>query len=305
MTTPTLAARTQRVSAPMNSRPEDLPALTRFVHTELPQAWIAAPSDRIACGNGLLCKASVPVAQCWANAESLREWMARRGHLKFAATAWIGRRPRLDQPTLWITDNWSGGYFHWIAEALCRLEMTGCHYDLRDLTLVLPTKYRRRRFVLESLKMFDIGHVHFLGEFERARCTRMIVPSHVAPSGSFREEILDRLRHRVIQYAESQPRRLSMTSDRVYLSRAKAGRRIVVNETELTPILKRHGFDILVPEDMDWITQIQVLSQASTLVSNHGAALTNMIAMRPVDQFLKCDNARERRRTAFSPWRQR
>lgn len=276
-----LAKRSQRVAFPANLDPQDRPALSQWVSTDLPPATLSSIEDLEAHGSGLLFQAGMTRMECWANEESRHHWLYRHGRLKLTVTRPLGRRSVTERPTLWITDNWSGGYFHWIAEALCRLEMAAMVCDLSEHTLILPAKYRRRPFVAETLEMFDLGEIRYLGEFERIRCARMTLPSHVAPSGNFREEILDRLRDRILQHISHRSDALAVEPQRIYLSRAKAGRRRIANESELLPILRDHGFKVVAPEDLDWPTQMRCIAGASCLISNHGAALTSMIAMQP------------------------
>ena len=270
-----LPARSQSVRGPVDQDPDDAEALTRFIDDNLAAASVAMDRDLLACSNGLLCEGDDPISQCWANEKSKEKWISRRGRLKYSASKWLGRRQTLNRPSLWITDNWSRGYFHWICEALCRLELTAMSCDLSEYTLVLPTKYRRSAFVAKTLAMYDLGDVRYLDQFERLKCTRMTLPTLGIQSGNFREEILHRLRDRVLKYAGDRRE----GKQRIYFSRAKAGRRCIVNESDLIPILKRFGFQIRIPEEIEWSAQIRILSDASHFVSNHGAALTNMIAM--------------------------
>ncbi|MBK7706923.1 MAG: glycosyltransferase family 61 protein [Acidobacteria bacterium] len=69
--------------------------------------------------------------------------------------------------------------------------------------------------------------------------------------------------------------------DKIYISRAKARVRYVLNEAELASLLKNNGFEILFGEDLSLAEQIEVFGKCSTLMGIHGAGLTNCIFMKP------------------------
>lgn len=226
----------------------------------------------------------------WSDGEYLVEWFVMPGELE----QWRERRKhwrdgveRLFQPTrefdgtaLWITDNWSFSYFHWMCDALPRLESLLQHRTLSDVTLLLPAKARRCGFIPETLKAFGLKNVRILGRFEHLRCRELLVPTHIALTGRYDPEIMDRMRNRFVDHC----RTLASQSDqhgceRLYISRKFAAHRKVENEEELIPILKKFGFQVLHAEHEPWHRQIELASNANVLISNHGAGLTNMVAM--------------------------
>jgi capsular polysaccharide biosynthesis protein len=68
--------------------------------------------------------------------------------------------------------------------------------------------------------------------------------------------------------------------ERIYISRHAAGRRRVVNEDEISPVLTRFGFQTVRMEELPFQDQVKVMSKARYVVSNHGAGLTNMLFMK-------------------------
>jgi capsular polysaccharide biosynthesis protein len=64
---------------------------------------------------------------------------------------------------------------------------------------------------------------------------------------------------------------------RVYISRAQASRRRLINENEIWPLLKKSGFERVYMEDLSFESQIQIMRETAVLVAPHGAGLTNMI----------------------------
>jgi capsular polysaccharide biosynthesis protein len=68
---------------------------------------------------------------------------------------------------------------------------------------------------------------------------------------------------------------------RLYVSRAKANSRRIVNEEELAEGLRSRGFRIAFFEEISFAEQLALVSQAEIIVSAHGAALTLAVVARP------------------------
>jgi capsular polysaccharide biosynthesis protein len=64
---------------------------------------------------------------------------------------------------------------------------------------------------------------------------------------------------------------------RIYISRADAGNRRVMNEPVVIACLARHGFDSLVLSKMPLREQVQAIADAQIVAGPHGAGLTNVI----------------------------
>ena len=68
---------------------------------------------------------------------------------------------------------------------------------------------------------------------------------------------------------------------RLYISRADANTRRVLNEPELVEHLGRHGFTTLRLKDLDFLTQVRLFMNADIVVGAKGAGMTNIMFMDP------------------------
>jgi capsular polysaccharide biosynthesis protein len=68
---------------------------------------------------------------------------------------------------------------------------------------------------------------------------------------------------------------------RLYISRADAQQRRVINEDEIRSELTRRGFDILVPSATSFREQVSLCASAAWIVGPHGAGLTNAVFAAP------------------------
>lgn len=221
------------------------------------------------------------LVESFVNREHYDIWRGERGHWRAAAERMLQKSSCFDAPALWITDNWSCGYFHWFGDALPRLEIALREYPAEELTLLLPYKFRRHAYFLESLQPFGLKHVRTLDRFERLRCRQLLFPSHVAPTGCYDSDVMQSLQRTFRRHSRRHSSHLeeSPVHERLYISRRLATRRRIANEEEILPVLADHGFQTLVAEETPWQRQLQLAANARFLVSNHGAGLTNLLMM--------------------------
>lgn len=238
-------------------------------------------ADVEAFGRGPLRHDGDYLVESFAYPRQKREWLNQRGHWRATLERLAQSVSECPSPVIWITDNWSCGYFHWVGDALMRLELASRTHDLSELTLLLPYKYRRHAYMTESLRPFGLKEVRFLRRFERALCRHLVLPPHVKSTGCFDPSIVNAVRSRFRNHISetNDPATASTFGPRVYISRSLANKRRVKNEADLMPVLKKHGFDYFTAESHDWKSQTRVAIEAKFIVSNHGAGLTNILNM--------------------------
>jgi capsular polysaccharide biosynthesis protein len=67
----------------------------------------------------------------------------------------------------------------------------------------------------------------------------------------------------------------------VYISRAQARGRQVINEQEVTNLLQQLGFQTVFLEKMSVLEQVALFAHAKVIVSPHGSGLTNLVFCNP------------------------
>ena len=81
------------------------------------------------------------------------------------------------------------------------------------------------------------------------------------------------------------PHRPRKKLNRIYISRDKADKRRIVNETKLFEKLEQLGFKKYILEDMSMNDQVELFYDAEAVVSPHGAGLTNIIYADRINVF--------------------
>jgi capsular polysaccharide biosynthesis protein len=176
---------------------------------------------------------------------------------------------------LFVTDEFSNGFFHWICDVLPRIEALSAAepQELAGRTLIVPAM-ADCPYLLPSLQPFPIGAPHILKWRERAACDDLLIVPSIAPTGNYRPSLMRALRERFRDHFG-----VPAGSRRIYVSREGAARRRIANEKEILPVLERHGFERVIVEKLSFAEQVRLLGSACMLVGNHGAGLTNMLWM--------------------------
>ena len=267
-----------RRKLPVNFNADNLTLFEGELERTIPESKLLRFREVLASPEGLLFQGTKILPESFAFPYHLDQWK-RRSILKFLTKNYVFRkRRRIDAEALWITDYWSTGYFHWVADALTRLFVVGDRLRdtlPRDLLLVLPGKFKNFEFVEPSLKAFGVTKVDFIADDEFIEFRSLLMPSHTAPSGHYNADAIRGVRSVLLSaYGDR-----SSEGQRLYISRRIAAKRRIINEDEIVPILSRFGFETVRTEELSFEQQVQVCSRARYVVSNHGAGLTNTLFM--------------------------
>lgn len=268
---------------PRNFDERDLNLFQHELEHEIPSTYLLRFRDVLVSAEGLILKGLKLLPESFAYPFEVKDWKRSSIAMLLATNYFMRRRRRVDREVLWITDYWSKGYFHWLTDALPRLFVMRARLD--ELTLMLPCEFAARGFVSASLDAFGVKTVDFIKQNEVLECRSLLMPTHTAPSGHFRDETIRGVRSMLLT-AFGQPNPASK-DERVYISRRAAGKRRIANERELIPILAGNGFGIVCAEDLTFAQQVELASQTRYLVSNHGAGLANMLFMRKAGSVLE------------------
>lgn len=168
----------------------------------------------------------------------------------------------------------SPNYYHWLIDILPRLLQA--RQFIAKSRLLIPANlksFQNRTLELLGYRCSDLISV---SDAECVQVNRLFVTSLLAQSTFVHPEVPKILRRWFLPH-----RHPERPARRVFLSRADASSRRLVNEHELLPILRRYGFEYLVIGDMSFDKQVKLFSEVDVLVAVHGAGMTNMVFMPP------------------------
>ena len=198
-----------------------------------------------------------------------------------ASEVFLLPRPRVTEriagacTTIWHP--FAGNYYHWLVEALPRLFTITAAFPGRPLTLLMPDCLGRvQQECLElclpegmTVKSCDPRTWYQLDEFLFPTFSAAVGAGYVNPTS------LALLRGTVFRKLElSNPGRLSR---RIFISRARASRRRLLNEDAVFGILEQHQFERVSLETLGFADQVRLFHEARVIVAPHGAGLSNLI----------------------------
>ncbi len=182
-----------------------------------------------------------------------------------------------------IAQGWhaaSGGianYYHWMLDILPKLQIFPFGDEVFDGCLILPPVSAAFARDIEALLAHSGGTVVALAAGEQARVRHLAFIANMTGAGFAPHPCLSPFFDRVATACGAQrghPLRL-------YISRAGALRRRLVNEAEVMALLRPLGYEICDPAALSLREQIELFSSATHVVAPHGAGLANILFCRP------------------------
>ncbi len=178
----------------------------------------------------------------------------------------------------------AGGYsyFHWMFDVLPRIHLLQKSnlFSKVDKFVVNTLASDFQKETLEKLGIPVEKCLESKPDFH-IQATHLIVPSLPGITGSMTQWACDFLRETFLKSATDQSSDKSSQSERLYISRALATRRRVLNEDAVIDLLSRFGFKVLTMEKLTVLKQAAVMATAEVVISVHGAALTNLVFCSP------------------------
>ncbi|ADB61817.1 Capsular polysaccharide biosynthesis protein- like protein [Haloterrigena turkmenica DSM 5511] len=162
-------------------------------------------------------------------------------------------------------------YYHWIVETVPKIRYIRAFEEATGERVTLLVPPDAPPFVDETLELLEWPESRI--EYATAPAydvSRLVVPSFPER----RAEDFGWLRRAVL---DSAPETTPKSGDNVYVSRANAVERRVVNEDEVMDVLSRFGFSCYLLEEQSLERNARLFADADIVVGPHGAGLTDIV----------------------------
>lgn len=167
-------------------------------------------------------------------------------------------------------------FWHWHAQTMQGVER------IRELGLQNRCVYvtpELNQWQLQCLLALGLERGDILEISEDVVIDRALYPSIVDPRAFLNLSPRYGELFKTVQRNLAIPRKATYTKDRLkllYVSRRDAPHRTMKHERELILILKKFGFEEIIPSKMTYSEQVEAFSSADVVVGIHGAGLTNI-----------------------------
>jgi len=165
-------------------------------------------------------------------------------------------------------------HYHFLLQAVVRLHLLGEAFSLIRHFIVPDTITSQQVEWLEAAGV-PCERLYRIGARTKLSCHQLFVASIPHVEGAISGWVIEALSKIFRVPASIQSNR------KIYLARSAAAKRPVVNEAEVRECVVKRGYHVFDGHMISPREQVDVMAEASVIVSAHGAALTNMVFARP------------------------
>ncbi len=210
----------------------------------------------------------------------------------FDAATVLKEAPFIDGIVIPIADDIRPlNFCHWLVDWLPRLEFLGSRAyqpSVYVVTTPLIAEFQR-----DSLKMcgFDESRVIALDEYHAVRARELLIPGDLRqiPHPIFKGApwAVSFLRSTVGMRSIMEVGETSRRREKLYISRADATRRRIVNDPELAAALAKFGYRVIELSSLSLAEQVSRFAYATHIIGLHGAGLSSLVFSAPGTQVIE------------------
>jgi hypothetical protein len=167
---------------------------------------------------------------------------------------------------------WEWNYYHFYMDVLGKLQL------LRDVGFTTETPFAMGRYVREmsfAEQLLQRGNLSERQWMVPDIDNKLIIHADEVIYLQTRQPYRDRLAYLMQEIRAPTPNVSS--EERIFVTRNFPANRRLTNESEVHPVLERHGFRTVDTADMSIGEQMDAFAQARYVVALHGAGVTNII----------------------------
>ncbi len=170
-------------------------------------------------------------------------------------------------------------YYHWMFDIIPRLELLRrSEIELSEIDWFVVNSLSKP-YQQETLSLLGIDPNKIIesDRHSHIQATELIVPSFPGYLDWVSPGTIKFLRQTFLPQVS-----LAKTNgQKIYVSRARAKNRQLVNEAEVRELLNKQGFQTVFLEEMSVLEQVEVFVNAEIIVAPHGSGLTNLVFCSP------------------------
>lgn len=184
---------------------------------------------------------------------------------------------------------YSCNYYHFLIETITQLQYLDTIEEYRKLPILVDKGALDIPQIQQIINVYNRAKHKVIGValYERITCHRLILCDKptMLPGNVVSYHCMDiscySIRKDVIHYIRNSVKLSSRDPEKkIFISRRNLVQLRIINEREIEDIFIRHGYEIVYPEDLNFIEQVSLFSSATYIAGSSGAALSNVIFSR-------------------------
>lgn len=191
---------------------------------------------------------------------------------------------KLDAVCCLLITTWTNNYWHWLIDVMLRIEGLEFYEKQTGIKPQLIVPKNMSAWQRDSLEILGYSPNNWIiWDKLKIKVNKLVVPSfrryydgqkYNRPMSS---NACHWLRNRIFNNISNIDMVNQSFSVNIFISRRKAFSRRVINEDEVIKALALLGFATYILEEMSFVEQVRLFSQAQIIISPHGAGLANLI----------------------------
>ena len=169
-------------------------------------------------------------------------------------------------------------YYHWMMDVLPRIGLLSqADFDIDSIDWFVINSLDKP-FQKETLKALGIPQEKLIQSdiIPHIQADKLVVPSFPGELDWVPKHTIEFLRHHFLETSTLQADK-HIYPKKIYISRAHAQYRRLVNEEQVVELLRGYGFQAVYLEQLTVAEQAKMFSVAEAIVAPHGAGLTNLV----------------------------
>lgn len=198
----------------------------------------------------------------------------KRAREQMVASCILGSVPLLktrERKLILVTQPWVN-FYHWLLESMPRIIQ--CRSYWKDHKILIQPSTLEEPYVKESLALFPELELLVPEADTNIWAKSILLPALRPDCAIYNKELLFDTRNEILSRIKAAAVNPSL---KLFVVRNPAMHRHITNIAELEPIITKAGFTIFDMENFTFEEQVNLFRNATHVVSQHGAALSNII----------------------------
>jgi len=282
-------------SLPVNLKQEDLILFKRELEREIPNSYLVNIKKAIYLNQSLYKYSGFLQFSKYTNFGKLKITDRLKNIIKYNLTS---ESPTEIETGIWVLDNKSHVYGHFLNDTMCRLIMIP--EECRSGYKILIPENLNLEWIIDIFVFFDIEY-EIMEQNKKYLIYNLLTTTFPARPGNFNKEILKQFKKESVNKLGEEINNFQSKKSpmkRIWIDRGTS-RRNVYNMEEIKPILDKYNFHIIDFKNFSISEKIKIMNDVEILAGNHGSGLANMTFMNEKANILDIRDPNDRYKNAF------